>query len=518
MTVDENDFFRQATLRICSSLEIEIAIKRSLQYLEKFMPVSEMYLNLFEPDLGVIRGLAAVTTTGSKKPFPPTPLSKEAIRKIESGISEWHEVRIIKTPELNPIAIKLFSNYDLSNLSYMIMVLVIEEKTLGALGIIAEGRQRFTKTHADLISLLRDPFAIAMSNAVRYQEILNLKDMLDAENRELHQELSYISGDEIIGAEFGLKRVMEMVGQVAPIDSPVMLMGETGTGKEVIANAIHYLSSRKDGSFIKINCGAIPDNLVDSELFGHEKGAFTGAIAQKRGRFERADKGSIFLDEIGDLPLQAQVRLLRVLQNKEIERVGGTHPIPVDVRIITATHRNLEEMIGSGQFREDLWYRLNTFPIMIPPLRHRKEDIPALVHHFIERKSKELKIHTRPAIAAGIIERFKTYHWPGNVRELENLVERVLIQSMGRKGNDPLGFEHFASSEIEDSLQSVSDQQQDFLPLDEAMSIHIQRALHLRNWKIFGKDGAAQLLGINPNTLRSKMKKLGIPFGKHNKS
>jgi transcriptional regulator with GAF, ATPase, and Fis domain len=261
MTVDENDFFRQATLRICSSLEIEIAIKRSLQYLEKFMPVSEMYLNLFEPDLGVIRGLAAVTTTGSKKPFPPTPLSKEAIRKIESGISEWHEVRIIKTPELNPIAIKLFSNYDLSNLSYMIMVLVIEEKTLGALGIIAEGRQRFTKTHADLISLLRDPFAIAMSNAVRYQEILNLKDMLDAENRELHQELSYISGDEIIGAEFGLKRVMEMVGQVAPIDSPVMLMGETGTGKEVIANAIHYLSSRKDGSFIKINCGAIPDNL-----------------------------------------------------------------------------------------------------------------------------------------------------------------------------------------------------------------------------------------------------------------
>jgi transcriptional regulator with GAF, ATPase, and Fis domain len=453
-----------------------------------------------------------VTTTGSKKPFPPTPLSKEAIRRIESGISEWPEVRISNTPQLDPVARKLFPNYDLSNLSFLIMVLVIEGKTLGALGIVAEGKEMFTKTHAHLISLLREPFAIAMSNAVRYQEILKLKDMLDAENRELRQELSYISGDEIIGAEFGLKRVMEMVRQVAPIDSPVMLMGETGAGKEVIANAIHYLSSRKDGPFIKVNCGAIPDNLVDSELFGHEKGAFTGAIAQKRGRFERADKGSIFLDEIGDLPLQAQVRLLRVLQNKEIERVGGTGPIPVDVRIITATHRNLEEMIGSGQLREDLWYRLNTFPIMIPPLRQRKEDIAALVHHFIERKSKELKIHTAPAIAARTIERFKAYHWPGNVRELENLVERALIQSMGRKEIGPLSFEHFVSPELEDSIRTVSGQQHEFLPLDEAMSKHIQRALHLRNGKIFGKDGAAQLLGINPNTLRSRMKKLGIPF------
>jgi transcriptional regulator with GAF, ATPase, and Fis domain len=311
---------------------------------------------------------------------------------------------------------------------------------------------------------------------------------------------------------------MEMVRQVAPIDSPVMLMGETGAGKEVIANAIHHLSSRKDGPFIKVNCGAIPDNLVDSELFGHEKGAFTGAIAQKRGRFERADKGSIFLDEIGDLPLQVQVRLLRVLQNKEIERVGGTSSIPVDVRITAATHRNLEEMVGSGQFREDLWYRLNTFPIMIPPLRQRKEDIPALVHHFIERKAKELRIHTPPAIAPETIEQFKVYHWPGNVRELENLVERTLIQSMGREEIGPVSFEHFVLSAQEDSIRTVSGQQHDFLPLDKAMTEHIQQALRLRNGKVFGEDGAAQLLGINPNTLRSRMKKLGIPFKNRDKS
>ena len=214
--------------------------------------------------------------------------------------------------------------------------------------------------------------------------------MLADDNRYLYDELRSVSGDEIIGSDFGLKTVMEMVRQVAPLDSPVLLLGETGTGKEVIANAIHYSSPRKDGPFIKVNCGAIPETLLDSELFGHEKGAFTGAISQKRGRFERADKGTIFLDEIGELPLQAQVRLLSVLQTREIERVGGTSPIPVDIRIISATHRDLEEMIASRRFREDLWFRLNVFPITIPPLRQRREDIPALLHHLMERKSREL--------------------------------------------------------------------------------------------------------------------------------
>ncbi|HTP05168.1 MAG TPA: sigma-54 dependent transcriptional regulator, partial [Nitrospirota bacterium] len=216
---------------------------------------------------------------------------------------------------------------------------------------------------------------------LRHQEVSRLKDMLADDNRYLQRQLLSVSGSEIMGADFGLKAVMNMVRQVAPLDSPVLLMGETGTGKEVIATAIHRFSPRREGPFIRVNCGAIPDSLIDSELFGHEKGAFTGAISQKRGRFERAHKGTIFLDEIGELPPQAQVRLLNVLQDREIERVGGTESIPVDIRILSATNRNLQAMVASGQFREDLWFRLNVFPIMIPPLRQRKEDIPALVHH-----------------------------------------------------------------------------------------------------------------------------------------
>jgi transcriptional regulator with GAF, ATPase, and Fis domain len=304
---------------------------------------------------------------------------------------------------------------------------------------------------------------------------VKLKDIVDAENRELSRELRHFSGDEIVGAEYGLKATMEMVRQVAPLNSPVLLLGETGVGKEVVANAIHYTSSSRGGPFIKVNCGAIPENLLDSELFGHEKGAFTGAITQKRGRFERADKGSIFLDEIGELPLQAQVRLLRVLQHKEIERVGGTKSIPVDVRIIAATHKSMEEMVRSGAFREDLWFRLDVFPITIPPLRRRKEDIPALVHHFVERKSKDLKIYPPPSVSAEEVERLKAYHWPGNIRELENLIERELIYKRGKEKNGRLTFEHLdmlAKTTVSGTVQVGVD---NLLTLDEGMSRQIRQ-------------------------------------------
>jgi transcriptional regulator with GAF, ATPase, and Fis domain len=289
-----------------------------------------------------------------------------------------------------------------------------------------------------------------------------------------------------------------------------MILGETGVGKEVIANAIHRLSSRADTPFIKVNCGAIPEGLLDSELFGHEKGAFTGATAQKRGRFERADKGSIFLDEIAELPPQAQVRLLRVLQHKEIERVGGTQMIPVDVRIMSATNKNLEAMVRSGAFREDLWYRLNIFPIMIPPLRQRKDDIPALIHHFVEKKSKELKIHTPPLVSAQGVERLKAYNWPGNVRELENLIERELIRRRGLEDGGPLVFEYLGFPELREKKSDVSEDAQVLLRLDEVTFQHIRKVLSRTKGRIFGPGGAAEILGINPNTLRSRMRKLGI--------
>jgi len=307
---------------------------------------------------------------------------------------------------------------------------------------------------------------------------------------------------------------MEQVRQVTPLNSQVLLLGETGVGKEVIANAIHYSSPRSNGPLIKVNCGAIPENLLDSELFGHEKGAFTGALAKKRGRFERAHTGTIFLDEIGDLPLAAQVRLLRVLETREIERVGGSETISVDVRIIAATNRNLSQMVQTKEFREDLWFRLNVFPITIPPLRLRKADIPALVNYFIERKVREMKLKYRPVSAPKEMERLQHYDWPGNVRELENTVERELIRQQVKGPNDPLRFQNFDDiSAVSVSAEPLFDAE-NLLKLDEITRIHICRIMEKTNGKIQGDKGAAAILGLHPSTLRHRMRKLGISFGR----
>jgi transcriptional regulator with GAF, ATPase, and Fis domain len=285
----------------------------------------------------------------------------------------------------------------------------------------------------------------------------------------------------------------------------VLLMGETGVGKDVVAHAIHYSSSRKNGPLVQVNCGAIPETLIDSELFGHEKGAFTGALSQKRGRFERAHRGSIFLDEIGELPLSSQLRFLRVMQDKKIERVGGDETIPLDIRVIAATNRNLEEMVKEGKFREDLWFRLNVFPIRIPPLRERRIDIPALLHHFINIKTKELKLETIPTISSGCIDYLMQYDWPGNVRELQNVIERALILNPG----GPLNFDHLDAPRLHRAVDVCAGSEH-IEKLDDAIARHIRLALKRTNGRIHGSGGAAELLGVNPSTLRSRMKKLGI--------
>ena len=386
----------------------------------------------------------------------------------------------------------------------------MEGKKLGALVLLAEGRDRFSEEHARLFSLLNEPFAIALSNTLKHQEVLRLKDLLADDNRYLHRELLRLSGDEIVGADFGLKGAMAMVRQVASLSSPVLLLGETGVGKDVIANAIHYSSPRKDGPFVKVNCGAIPETLLDSELFGHEKGAFTGALSQRRGRFERADHGTIFLDEIGELPPQAQVRMLRVLQYKELERVGGR----TRSRWISGSLRPRiviwKRWSKGSEFREDLWFRFNVFPIRVPPLRERKEDIPALVHHFVERKSRELRLPASPPLAAGVIDRLMAYRWPGNVRELENVIERALILSKGT----PLTFDDLIGGKPDESAFIRGGTQDTPLKLDEAMSQHIRRVLEMTKGKVHGKGGAAEVLGINPSTLRNRMNQLGIPYGR----
>jgi transcriptional regulator with GAF, ATPase, and Fis domain len=507
MSIDENDFFRKATMQICSSLDFEIAMWRCMQFLKDFMPADEMYLHLFDSGLRAFRTIAGATASEGKKMDRITPLPKE----IETAFGKhFQSMYILNRPELEPGLQFMLQYYGRPDTSALIRLLEVEGKKLGALVLLAEGRDRFSEEHARLFSLLNEPFAIALSNTLKHQEILRLKDLLADDNRYLHHELLRLSGDEIVGADFGLKGVMAMVQQVASLNSPVLLLGETGVGKDVIANAIHYSSPRKDGPFIKVNCGAIPETLLDSELFGHEKGAFTGALSQRRGRFERANGGTLFLDEIGELPPQAQVRMLRVLQYKEIERVGGTNSISVDIRLIAATNRDLEERVKTKQFREDLWFRLNVFPIRVPPLRERKNDIPALVHHFVERKSRELKLPVPPPLARGVIDRLMAYHWPGNVRELENVIERALILGKGTPlvFNDLIGEKRDQSSAIPAGTQDAP------IKLDEVMSQHIRQVLKMTNGKVHGKGGAAEVLGINPSTLRNRMNQLGIPYGR----
>jgi len=516
MIVDENVFFREATLRICSSLDIVTAFKRCFEYIRAVIPANGMTLHILDPDRNDLTFVASVGLNHINERVVPLPEKGRDKRAsdLQVALSADEGKVLILHPDKEPGLPEVLGQLGVSpNISLLNLIMQLEGNRIGSLALYADGLNQYTAEHARLLQLLNGPFAIAMSKALEHQEVIRLKDMLADDNRYLFEELRSASGDEIIGSDFGLNAVMGMVQQVAPLSSPVLLLGETGTGKEVIANAIHYSSPRKDGPLIKVNCGAIPETLLDSELFGHEKGAFTGAISQKRGRFERANKGTIFLDEIGELPAQAQVRLLRVLQTKEIERVGGTTSVPVDIRIISATNRNLQEMVASGRFREDLWFRLNVFPITIPPLRQRREDIPALVHHFMERKSKELKLIGRPVLAPGALDKLMAYEWPGNVRELENVIERALIQ---HRGGDALSFETLSAPQIPGGHEGTreADQNRTLLSLDEMTAQHIGRALQMASGKINGPGGAAEALGIHPNTLRTKMNKLGIPYGK----
>ena len=316
--------------------------------------------------------------------------------------------------------------------------------------------------------------------------------------------------DPIVGAEAGLAPVMERVGLVAALDVPVLVLGETGSGKEVVARAIHARSQRAAGPFLRVNCGAIPPGLIDSELFGHERGSFTGALAERRGWFERADRGTLFLDEIGELPLEAQVRLLRVLQDHTLERVGGHRTVSVDVRIVAATHRDLRELIAQGRFREDLWYRIAVFPIDLPPLRDRAEDLPALANHFALRAAARFGMPPRIPTPKDL-DLLVAYPWPGNVRELIAVIERAVILGNGARLDvaKALGAAPSAPAGAPSAPAGADDA---FATLDQAVARHIETALTRTRGRIEGRSGAAALLGVNPHTLRARMRKLGLDW------
>ena len=508
---DKNVFFREVTIRIWGSLDIRAALANVFEYMSEHFPLDTLSLNILDSDLRAVRRIANAMTKDLDIPEEVVPLSKKDWNQIQE-FSQHNRNAFISSDSI--ISSELFNSiathFKTEGNSVLVLPLWIAEELIGTLSLRIGGERRYNSDHVELLGTVAEPFAIALANALAHEKILKYRDLLIDDNRFLSKELFPYVRDEIVGSSSGLRNVMEMVRQVAPLNNSVLLLGETGTGKELIANAIHYSSSRKEGPFIKVNCGAIPENLIDSELFGHEKGAFTGAITEKRGRFERASGGTIFLDEIGELPQQAQVRLLRVLQHHEIERVGGSKPIPVDIRVIAATHRNLERMVSENQFREDLWFRLNVFPIIIPPLRQRKEDIPALARFLVTKKSRELDIKILPDIAPGGLERLIKYNWQGNIRELENMVERELIRYHGGE----LMFNSLP--DYKEEAPTIADQNTtetyNALNLDELMTLHIRNILDKTNGQIHGSGGAAEILGIKSTTLRARMDKLGIKY------
>ena len=386
------------------------------------------------------------------------------------------------------------------------IVTVVSAPLIGASGLIGAmllGYRKvktFAQADLDLLSQISSQISLALDNALAYGRVTASRDLLEDQRLYLESEIrSEHNFEDIVGKSPALRKVLNQVAIVAPTDSTALLHGETGTGKELVARAIHSLSPRKDRTFVRLNCAAIPSGLVESELFGHEKGAFTGALMQKKGRFEVADQGTLFLDEIGDISLELQPKLLRALQEHEFERLGSTKTIHVNVRLIAATHRDLQDMIAKGQFREDLFYRLNVFPVEIPPLRERREDIPLLVHYFVSRLAARMRKRIK-SIPKAAMEALIAASWPGNIRELENFLERAVILTQGDELNVPI-------SELKRSGERSSALVSSFHDAERQTIID---ALKAASGRIAGKDGAAERLGLKRTTLQNKMRKLNI--------
>jgi formate hydrogenlyase transcriptional activator len=389
--------------------------------------------------------------------------------------------------------------------------LVSKGRAFGTLNLASRRLDAFSEGDAELLNRVAAQIAIAVENALAFKEIDSLKDRLAVEKLYLEEEIrSEFNFEEIIGESPAIKSALAQVELAAPGNTTVLILGETGTGKELIARAIHNLSPRRERTFVKINCAAIPSGLLESELFGHERGAFTGAINQKVGRFELADRGTIFLDEVGDIPLELQPKLLRVLQEQEFERLGATRTIRVDARVVAATNADLGRLVAERSFRSDLYYRLNVFPIQIPPLRDRREDISLLVRYFVQKFSRRLN-KTVQYVPADAMDALVSYSWPGNIRELENLLERAVILSPGKELRVPLSELRSApSAATTEEVPLVASSASPVATLEEAERQHILRALRQTEWRVAGPRGAANVLGMKRTTLQARIRKLGI--------
>jgi formate hydrogenlyase transcriptional activator len=459
----------------------------------------------FPQGKGVIKEELVVTPSAAAKK------AMDALKPVVTGTRERHELSPEGYAEAEGIK------------AVCLIPLVNRDRVVGLLSILRTAEVPFMPEDVDFLSRASGQIAIAIENALAYREISELKDKLAQEKFYLEEEFrSEMGFEQIIGNSAALKHVLELVETAAPSDSTVLLLGETGTGKELIARAIHDRSRRKERTLVKLNCAAIPTGLLESELFGHEKGAFTGAITSKVGRLELADQGTLFLDEVGDIPIEIQPKLLRALQEREFERLGSTHTRKVNVRLVAATNRDLENMVANREFRSDLYYRLNVFPIRIPPLRDRREDIPLLVSYFVQKFAKQMQkcIETVPA---AVMKGLTNLEWPGNIRELENFIERAVLLTRGRSLEAPLAELRKTTSK-EDSpdtlheLKQVAEERTDLRSGKTSVADEYARkqrneiiqALTACKGRVGGADGAAARLGMNRTTLLSRMKKFGV--------
>jgi formate hydrogenlyase transcriptional activator len=488
------------TNRIVTKLELHELLREVVASVRHFLQCDSVGVALPDPEDGELRRYAVDHAEYEMSVGPASERTKTVFRTGKPLIATKEEIAA------NPKGA-------LTNLSLYLCPLTVRQRVLGVLGFGASRESAFSEDDFSFFSQVANQIALAVENSLAYRQVSALKDRFAQENVYLESEIrSELYFEEIVGNSEPLRRVLQEIETVAPADSTVLIYGETGTGKELIARALHNLSSRKSNAFVKLNCAAIPTGLLESELFGHEKGAFTGAIAQRVGRFELANRGTIFLDEIGEIPLELQPKLLRVLQEREFERLGSSRTVRTDARLIAATNRDLKTMVEEQRFRSDLYYRVNVFPIRVPSLRERKEDIPQLVRHFVKEFSRRNQrvIDTIPSETMQALVR---YHWPGNIRELQNVIERAVIISRGPVLNVALAeltpnvastsapVVTTAKSASHESLQEM---------LEETERNQILRALEEANGVVAGPNGAAARLGVKRSTLQLRMQKLGI--------
>jgi formate hydrogenlyase transcriptional activator len=498
---DQLDLLLEVTNAVVTQLDTRSLFLALAPALKRVSSAEFAALSLFDPETRVLRKhvcqgppeLSAIRGACVETPVD-TSLAGKAFLAGEPRIFSRDELLLY--PETRRLV-------EFGALSACSVPLITPQGPLGTLDLAAFDPDAFSPALFGLLTRIAGQIAIAVRNAVSYERIESLNAQLARENLYLQDEIRAEQlFEDIVGGSTALRRVLKAIETVAPTGSTVLISGETGSGKELVARAIHQLSDRREGAFVKLNCAAIPTGLLESELFGHERGAFTGAIAQRIGRFELAHQGTVFLDEIGEIPLELQPKLLRVLQEREFERLGGSRTLRTDARLIAATNRDLAQLVEQQKFRSDLFYRLNVFPVHVPPLRERREDIPMLVRHFAQQFARRMK-RTIESIPVDAMQALTEYDWPGNIRELQNLIERAVILSPGPtlqvpvEGLRPRGPAADAGpAEIE--TLAASDRR------------HILAALQASDWVLSGPSGAAARLGMKRSTLQFRMRKLGI--------